>query len=144
MEIEEESGVEQTCEDYRGRLFQPVSGESRSNQGVIVRPDRSVVIGHGVVARFAARHRADSPSGERGLVCESCHYTARVFVSRDTSEKTVTCVRRSHPARLLPPVQRNGVGGEVVAPKGFLEPTMERFRLFLQLLRPCSVTADLG
>ena len=29
-----------------------------------MRPDRAVVIGHRIVARFAARHRADAPAGE--------------------------------------------------------------------------------
>src|ERR1041385_103784 len=42
MQIKEESGIKQTCENHRGRLLKAVSGESRGNQGVIVRPDRSV------------------------------------------------------------------------------------------------------
>src|SRR6266540_565171 len=130
MQIEEKTGIEQTCENRCGRLLQSVSGESRSNQGVIVRPDRSIVIGHGIVARLAASDCAKPPTGERCLVCKRCHHTARMFLSRDTSKKTVSRVRSSHPASVLAPIQRKGVGGKFITPKSCLEPATQRFGLF--------------
>src|SRR6266487_949479 len=129
MQIKEKTGIEQTCEDHRCGLLQSVSGESRGDQGVIVRPDRSIVIGHGIVARLAASHRTDAPTGERCFVCERRRYTARVLLCRDTGEKTVPRVRCSHLARLLAPIQRKGVSGKVITPKRFLELATERFCL---------------
>src|ERR1043166_1628511 len=133
MQIEEKSGIQKACEDHPCRLLQSISSESSSNQRVIMRPDRSIVIRHRVIARFAAGHRADSPPRERRFACERCHYTARVFVSCDTSEQTVACIRATHAASLLVSIQRKRVCGKLVAPKCFLEPASERFRLFRQL-----------
>src|SRR6266487_1442240 len=130
MQIKEKTGIEQTCEDHRCGLLQSVSGESRGDQGVIVRPDRSIVIGHGIVSRLAASHRTNAPTGERSFVCERCRYAARVLLCRDTGEKTVPRVRRAHSTRLLAAIQRKGVSGKLITPKRLLEPAAERFCLF--------------
>ena len=45
-------------------LIRPI-WRGRRDHGVVVRPDRSVVIGHWVVARLRAGDRADAPAGIR-------------------------------------------------------------------------------
>src|SRR6266567_3495271 len=125
MQIEEKTGVEQSCEDHRGRLLESVSAEPRRDQSVIVRPDRSIVIGHRIVARLAASHRTDAPTGERRFFCKRCRNAARVLLCRNTGEKTMPRVRCSHPARLLASIQCNGVSTKIVAPKRLLEATTE-------------------
>src|SRR4029077_13979054 len=68
MEIDEGARVEhrlQHLEDFR---LESVAREPVSDQGVVVRPDRAVVVGHGIVAYFSVRQRANSPSGKRGSI----------------------------------------------------------------------------
>src|SRR6266516_5041713 len=105
-----------------------------------MRPDRSIVIGHGIVARLAAGDRADAPTGERCFVAKRSGYGARMLRRRDTREKTVPRVRGSHSARLLAPVQGKRISRNVVTPKRFLESATERFRLFSQFARTWCVT----
>src|SRR4029077_16808082 len=139
MQIKEETGIEQTCDDHRRGLLQSVSGESRGNQGVIMRPDRSIVIGHGIVSRLAAPHRTNAPTGERCFVCEGSRYTTSVLLCRDTGEKTVPRVRCAHSARSLAAIQCKSVSGKLITPKCLPEAATERFRLSLQLARACCV-----
>jgi hypothetical protein len=69
--------------------------------------------------------RCGSPARKRCFIRKRCCYTARMFFRRDTGEKTVPRVRRSHPARLFAPIQRKGVCGELIAPEGSLESARE-------------------
>ncbi len=57
-------GIEQACEQALDRALQAVAREPERDQRIVVRPDRTVVVGHRIVARFSVRDRADAPAGE--------------------------------------------------------------------------------
>ena len=104
-----------------------------------MRPDRTIVIRHRIVARLTAGYRANSPSGKGCFIGQCGRNAPRVFLRRNTREKTMTSVRRSHPAGPLAAVQRQGVCGNVFTPEDFLEPAAQALGLVLQLLRGCAI-----
>src|SRR5215831_13312927 len=111
MQIEEDARVHHTSEHHGNRSLQFVPSKSRGDQGVIVRPDRAIVIRHWVVARFTAGYCANSPSRKGCFVGQCGRNSPRVFLGCNTSEKTMTSVRRSHAAGPLAAVQSDGVCG---------------------------------
>src|SRR5438093_669916 len=56
--------LEDALDDGGGLLAVTVARESVRDEGVVVRPHRSVVIAHRIERRIAARQRADPPAGE--------------------------------------------------------------------------------
>src|SRR5881227_507033 len=97
------------------------------------------MIRHRIVARLIARYRANSPSGKGCFISQCSRNPTRVFLRRNTREKTMTSVRRSHPAGPLAAVQCQGVCGNVFTPEDFLEPATQALSLVLQLLRGCAI-----
>jgi hypothetical protein len=62
MKVQKNAGVEQPRENLHRCFLMSVSGEPAGDDGVIVRPDGTVVVGHGVVADLTRAERTDAPS----------------------------------------------------------------------------------
>src|SRR5207244_1235637 len=58
-------GLEDLLEDFDAQLALTVPKEPRNGDRVVVRPDRAVVVAHGVVAGRVTREGAQAPSGEQ-------------------------------------------------------------------------------
>src|ERR1700722_450445 len=56
--------VKQRLEQKIDRMLEAVTREPKGDQRIVVRPDRSVMIGHWIVTRFTVGHSADAPAGE--------------------------------------------------------------------------------
>src|SRR5258707_13190970 len=97
------------------------------------------MIRHRIVASLTAGYCANSPSGKGCFVGQGGRNAARVFLRRNTCEKTMTSVRRSRPAGSLAAVQREGIRGKLFTPEDFLEPTAQAFGLIFQLLCGCAI-----
>src|SRR6516225_4777224 len=54
--------LEQSLEDLEYFRLQAVAGKAQRNYGIVMRPDRTVVIGHRVIPRRGDRGRADPPA----------------------------------------------------------------------------------
>src|SRR5919108_4872142 len=98
-----------------------------------MRPDRTIVIGHWVVACLAAGHGANSPSGKGFFISERARHALGVVVRRNTREKTMTRIGRPHSARLLTAIQRKRICGKFLTPESLLEPMAQALGLLLQL-----------
>src|SRR4030095_1384024 len=122
MQIEKDARVHHTSEHHGSRSLEFVPAKSRGDQGVIVRPDRTIVIRHRIVAGLTAGYCANSPSGKGCFIGQGGRNALRVFLRRNTREKTMTSIRRSHPAGPLTAVQSEGVCGKLFTPEDFLEP----------------------
>lgn len=92
VQVEEKACVEQSRENLNHFVLKSVSGKPCSDDGIIMRPDRSVVIGHWVVARFASSYSTHSPPGERCFAGECRRHTARPILTDDPREETMTCI----------------------------------------------------
>ena len=114
-------GVEQALEHLLDRMLQAVAREPERDQRVVVRPDRTVVIGHRIVARFAARHGADAPAGEKMRPHQIGGDHAGAIFAHDAAEQQLPGIRRAHLARLLGAIERQRVGAEFLAPERLLQ-----------------------
>src|ERR1700722_5461892 len=56
--------VEERLEHLLDRMLETVTRQPRGDLRGFVRPDRSVMIGHGIVTSFPGGHGADAPAGE--------------------------------------------------------------------------------
>src|SRR5213075_2171280 len=128
-----------TSEDHGNRSLKFVPGKSRGDEGVIVRPDRTIVIRHRIVARLAASYCPNSPSGKGCFIRQGCRNTPRMFLGSDACKQTMTSIRRSHPARTLAAVQSDGICGNIFTPEDFLEPAAQALGLVLQLSCSCAI-----
>ena len=129
-------GVEQALEHMFDRMLQSVAREAECDQRIIVRPDRSIVIGHRIVTRLAARDGADAPSRKEFMAHEIAGDHARPIRPRNAGEQQLPGIRRSHLARLFGAVERQRVSSEVVAPESLFEALGQPLRIGFQLSRP--------
>src|SRR5215469_1507165 len=56
--------AKQAFQHLQRRGLEPVAREAEGDQRIVVRPHRTVVVGHRVVAGLARGNRADAPAGE--------------------------------------------------------------------------------
>src|SRR5439155_12971164 len=118
------------------RMLQAVAREAERDQRIVVRPDRSVVIGHRVVADFAPRDGADAPSRKELLAHQVGRDPPGTVGSDNAGEQKLTRVGSSHPAWLLGAVERQRIRAEFPAPERVLEALREKLRRGLELYRP--------
>src|SRR5262249_28417565 len=121
MQVEKRAGFVQSPQDAQYALLESVMGQALRDQGVVVRPDRAVVIRHRIVARLARGYGSHPPAGKRLGAKQHLRHARSPFTIDNAGEKALACVRRSDPARLLVAVQGQGVGANVVAPERRLE-----------------------
>src|SRR5262249_58751776 len=110
---------------------QTVTREPERDQRVVVRPDRSVVIGHRIVAGFAQRDGADAPAGEEMRPQQVDGDAARAILGDHAAEQEMASIRRAHGTRTLLAIERERVGAELLAPERRLETFGELARLHL-------------
>ena len=120
----------------RHRMLQAVAREAERDQRIVVRPDRSVVIGHRVVTGFAARNGADAPSRKEFLAHQIGRDPPGTIGSDDAGEEKLAGIGRSHLARPLGAVERQRVGAEFLAPERRLEALGKLQRRGFELRRP--------
>src|SRR5947199_338654 len=86
------------------------SGRRGRAKGVVVRPDRAVVVRHRVVAQLRSGDGTDAPAGEGLLVEQRASRAQGVLGAGDAREERVARVRGAHEARPLQAVQGQDVG----------------------------------
>jgi len=64
VQIQDNAGIEQAGEDLYGLVLEAIARQAHGDQGVVVRPDRPVVIGHGIVPRCIVGECAYPPTAE--------------------------------------------------------------------------------
>jgi hypothetical protein len=94
---------------------------SHGDQGVIMGPDRAVVIGHGIVARLGGGHGADAPAREEGAVRELVGDAGGTIRTGDAGQQYLPGVRGAYTAGLLGAVEGESIGAEIIAPECGLE-----------------------
>ena len=102
-------------------LGQPVARQAEGDQSVVMRPDRAVVIGHGIVARLGGGHGADAPAREEVAVHQLVGDAGGAVGSGDAGQQHMPGVRGADTAGLLGAVQGESVGAEIIAPECGLE-----------------------
>lgn len=61
IQFEIAAGIEERLENCRGLFLQAITRETRRDYRVVMRPDRTVVIRHRIVARFGCGDGANAP-----------------------------------------------------------------------------------
>ena len=114
VEIEEPAGIEAAPpgSSPTGSL-EAVAGEARGDQGVVVRPDRAVVVRHRVVARLAGVDRPDAPARKQASSSSESATRAARSGRGDAGEQALSGVGRANRAGALAAVERQRVGPEV-------------------------------
>ncbi len=71
MQVDHAAQIEQAEENLAGIVLESVFRHAAGNQGIVVRPDRTVMVGKWVISDFGRSHGADSPSCKEKRVDES-------------------------------------------------------------------------
>src|SRR5690606_11178352 len=121
VEVEEEARIQQRGEDAGSLFVEAVSGEPRRDEGVVVRPDRTIVVRHRVVARLAGGHGPNSPARGQGFAGQCRGEPDRPARLHDSGKETVSGIRGPDPAWALVPVEGDRIGREILAPERLLE-----------------------
>ena len=127
--------VIETRQEPLSFLSQSVSSEAEADQRVVVRPDRAVVVGHRIVARFGRSDRPDAPASEEVRAQQLLSDRRRSFLRDDAGEQQLTGIGRAHSARTLPAIERERIGPDVFAPERLFEANPEIFSRALQARR---------
>src|SRR5450432_4826160 len=90
-----------------------------------MRPDGSIVIGHGVVAPLAGANGANAPAGEKLGGHELVANSGGVLRSADFAEKSLACIGRADFALLFFAVERERVHADFFAPESLFEALLE-------------------
>ena len=62
MQLKKLAGVEETGKNLQCALLESIGGHPGCDKGIVVRPDRSIVIGHRIVSDFRGCDGSDTPS----------------------------------------------------------------------------------
>ena len=100
-----------------------------------MRPDRAVVVGHWIVARLAARHRADTPACEKMRPHQIGGDLSGAVFPNHAAEQQLPRVRCAYSAWLFGAIERECIGAELVAPERFFKTLGESQRFGLELVR---------
>ena len=128
-QIQEHGGVEEAREKPDRRFLEAVTGEPGRDDGVVMRPNRPVVIGHRVVTGLSGCKRPYSPAAVKILSLEAPRQAFRPRPIGDTGPEAMPRVGGEHPARALLTIERKRVGFKVVTPEHLLESPLDGFCL---------------
>src|ERR1043165_2273632 len=109
--------VEKGRQDSKSRLFISVTGQPKRNQRIVVRPDRAVVVGHGIITRLGGCDRSPAPAAEKGVAEQVLLNPGGRIRLGDAGERALRRVGASYPARLFRAVQSDRVSLDLLAPK---------------------------
>src|SRR3954451_19977182 len=126
-------GVEQSLEDMRDRMLEPITREPERDQRIVVRPDRPVMIGHRIVTHLALRDGADAPAREEMRPHQIGGDEARAVLADHAAEQDLAGVGGPHLAGPLLAVECKRIGAELLAPERGLETLGQRLALGLEL-----------
>src|SRR6478672_8204071 len=137
-------GVEQAFEHPLDRSLEAVAREPERDQRVVVRPDRSVVIRHRIVARFGIGNGADAPAGKEIRPQQSVADLERPLRPGDAGEQHLSGIGAAHATGLLLAVERERVGAEVRTPERGVESLGQEIGLGLEPVRILHAAKPLG
>src|SRR5262249_44839070 len=120
-EMQVGGGVEERLREREDLAPQAVPHEPETDERIVVRPDRPVVIGRRMEAPLSRPDLADAPAGEELGIEETAGDARRALRRRDAREEHLSGVRGTDAARVLVAVERERIGPELVAPERFLE-----------------------
>ncbi len=138
------AGIEDGVHDPGGVVRVARARQAERRDGVVVRPDRSVVVGHRVVARLAGGEGPDAPPGEHRVAHELLGHPPRAGWRHDPRPQAVAGVGGPHPADALRAVERDAVCAQLVDPEGLLELGPQLLRLRGEALGQRIVAERLG
>src|SRR5262249_60325866 len=115
--LDRAAGVEERAQDLRGPSRVAVSGEARSHQRVVVRPDRPIVVAHRIGPRRALGERPQPPPGPDVVLEQPVEGALRPRTLRDPAEQALAGVGRDHPARAMVAVESQREHAHVVEPE---------------------------
>src|SRR5918992_2453769 len=128
VELEELAGGEEALEDSQGGVGHAVARQPKGHERIVVRPDRTVVVRHRVVAGLPEGKRAHTPP-RIPLRAEECRGHARATLTAgDAAHQHLAGVRGSHRARLLLAVEGDRIRAELFQPERLLEPVAQLVR----------------
>src|SRR5579862_7664998 len=107
-------------------MGKPVGGQSRRNQRIIMWPNRSVVVGSGIVPDLFRAQRSNAPPTLKLTRSEFARNRGRMFRIRDPGEQTMPRIRRTHAAWRFPAVERQRVRIDLGAPERCLKLLTQR------------------
>src|SRR6185295_11193653 len=93
MPIKKQAGVEQTAKNFQCALFEAVGGHTGCDKGIIVRPNRTVMIRHRIEAGLSCCDGSDPPAVKELLAHEGLGCFHAVFLVGDLSPETVAGIR---------------------------------------------------
>ena len=92
VKVYQNANVQQSGENAGRQVFETIPGETASDQRVIVRPHRTVVIRNWVVPDFLATHGSHTPAGKKILPKKTLRNQACLLRARDSSVEAMTGV----------------------------------------------------
>src|SRR5262245_8181748 len=110
-----------------------IAGEAGGDQGVVVRPDRAVVIGHGIVACLAVGNGADAPTRIVGRQQEFGGDGSGALGPGDAGKEGMPGIAGSHLAGGLGTVESQRVAADLLTPETAIEALAKRLRLPLEV-----------
>src|ERR1700737_5204856 len=120
------TGLVQAMQDFARLLLHAIERETQADQGIVVRPDGTIVVGHRIVSRFRRADRPNTPSGKAVVTHQRRGYGLGPLLTRDLTKKRVARVGGTHAALLFLPIQSKRIRAQFVAPKDFFELRSQR------------------
>ena len=123
--VEIEGRFEQGTEDPGYRILQAVTRKTRRDQGVVMRPDRTVVITYRIVTAFPARERPDAPTGEAIRLQQTRRHRFRVALRGNAGQESMARVGGNDAAWLLVAIERKDIASKLLIEKCGIEALLQ-------------------
>src|SRR5581483_12093085 len=125
--------VENAANDLVCFVDQAVPLETLGNDPVIVWPDRSAVIGEGIIAGVLLRERANSPAAPH-IILEQATSSPRCFLRvGDPTPQTLSGIRGNRGNLVLLRIKTKSIASLALQPEHLVKTLLKELRLLNQL-----------
>jgi hypothetical protein len=127
-----------------GLMRESISSKPFQDQRIVMGPDRTVVVAHGVIGLLGVSQGAESQTAEYRWIHQMIPNALGLLGVEDTGPETMAHIRTLDPARLEVTVQ--GEGGETLRlePEQLIEMGAKAKRLDLVLMRAFGLSEERG
>src|SRR5205085_4891515 len=83
-------GLKQACQNLRRKLGKPVAAHPGRDDGVVMGPDRPIVVRHWVIARFPVGDRTNAPPGIEAVGQKAPSDSMSPLIADDSAKKRMS------------------------------------------------------
>src|SRR6185437_7744749 len=124
--------VEQGQQNLTRHLPESITRHAAGNQGIVMGPDRTVVIGERIVASLSVGDSPDSPAVKKIRLQHFAGQAGSGFGRSNAGIEALSGIGSAHAAGLFVSIQGQRINRKIIAPECFIKTSLQGLRLMME------------